>query len=483
MLAKSLVVAGILLFALGTSACALMALEVGLTSLSLAIICIFTAYSVKIGAILDKLPVISFLFGYAMSWCFGFLGYYYLLQHSELGFQAPGDFTRITASLVVLSLLGTCGGGWLAFRIVGTRKMSEKFNGSRRQPAVMYLLVFGLFYLVYEYEYVKVFGFNARWDTGSDLKVGSNYYFVSGLHAMAYPFYIAIGLSLRRKFWSMRNLGMGILLSVSVVLQFLTGGREPALEPIFFVGLAALFSPINWRNLALLSLAGISGALLLMIVLGRARDESGFAEGSLREKVAATQRAIRFGDSSGNPVRTDASVLLFSRLFEPSAQIVIDGVSRTSIHSGLINMERLEFLFIPKVIGKSKLPLDDGDERLVMDYGVRSDEFSSSPLTLVADSYDRFGVVGVVVFHIFVGICLVVVARVIMLCKYDVLRIIWMGCFARIALRLYPSSDLGFIQAVFYGFPRDAVIIASVFLFAFFVNGIWERPEKDYRIV
>jgi len=143
---------------------------------------------------------------------------------------------------------------------------------------------------------------------------------------------------------------------------------------------------------------------------------------------------------------------------------VIDAVRNGKEHSGWINCDRLIWLFVPKYLHPEKLPLDDGDERLVRYFGQSSNEFSSSPITLVADAYDRFGVMGVFGSHLFFGFCLIALGRLVLLFRHPLLVIILVACFARLSLRLYPQSVLGFFQATFYAFGRDTIIICVMFL-------------------
>jgi uncharacterized membrane protein len=315
--------------------------------------------------------------------------------------------------------------------------------------------------------YLHVLGFNARWEVGNSNEVGSGSYLVAGLKLIAYPFYALLGLSLKPRLACVWNIAVAMIIAAIVGTLALTGGRSAALEPIIVVFVGATFSMLPWRHVFLLVIASVPLVFFLVIIVGNVRDAAQFNRGGIEEKVSAITTIAKEGRNKGDQYDSPLFVI-FSRLYEPSAQTVIDKVTETGNYVGFINVDRLLFVFVPQFAYPEKKPLDDSNERLV-EYGYIATDHTSTPLTLLADSYERFGVVGVAFFHVLAGALLCCAGILILRIRERILALILLICCARAALLMYPVSSLGFFHMLLYALMRDIVVISSLYGGGFFL--------------
>jgi hypothetical protein len=406
----------------------------------------------------------AFLVGYFLSWCVGLLGYCYVLPWRGFSSNVIGRHFAVTATMVFLAVCATCVGGWVAVHLVRPAKNGQLFRGFPRQRLLPQLAVFGASFLAYQIISLAVIGLNARWELGNSLAVGSDAYWVAGLRTSLLAFYALLGFSLSRPLWSAWNLRVAGALLTCLGLNSLTGGRELALEPFVVCAAGALFSPVGSQALVKLSAVTLPVLVAVMLVVGWVRDSGwGFAGGSASDKLAAAAQVLREGPVEMSAYR-DPIYQLFSRLFEPSAQDVIDSVTESKTHLGWIDFERVPFVLVPQFIYPEKLSLNDGPERLIRYHGYRANDYSAAPLTILADAYERFGVTGVIAFHLAIGIILVFAGRLVLSVRSELLAVILLVCFAKSALRLYSASVLQFISATSYAYLRDALVISSLFV-------------------
>jgi hypothetical protein len=475
---------GIALVLCGLAAVVTGILEFGFILLGLAVMAWFAGWVLQQRLYGDALLVIMFLAGYAISWGVGFLGYRYLLFDYALSLGFPTEHMVTTAILVFISIVATVAGasGVLSFCRRSTR---EHPIAGRRGTLLQILVVFAGIYIVFQSISLHVLGLNARSEIGNIRQIGSSSYLVAGLQMVAYPFYALLGMSLKRRLVSVWNLTIAVTMVFVVGVLSLTGGRSAALEPLVVLFIGATFSIVPWRRIALLSAASIPLVVFVMIVLGTARGTGGFSGGDVGDKMAAISSVVREGRNEGDQYDSPLFVL-FSRLFEPSAQAVIDHVAETGHHVGFLNSERLLYVFVPQFAYPAKKPLDDSNERLALDYGYAVNEYTSAPLTLLADSYERFGVVGVVVFHLLAGALLGAVGALIFRIRERILALVLLICCARAALLMYPVSTLGFFHMLLYGLLRDVVVISLLYGSALFLiktlrrsHGINSRPPVN----
>jgi hypothetical protein len=455
--------------------------ELGLTICSIGIMALFVGWLMKRGHLAVGLPLVTFLLGYFLCWCVGFLGYCYVLPWRGFSADIIGQHFVVTATLVLLGVCSTCLGGWAAVHLVRPVRNSPLFRGFPGQQLRPQLVVFGAGLLIYQILWFSIIGLNARWELGNHLTVGSKAYWVSGFAIPMQVFFGLLGLSLKRPLWSASNLWAGAIVLASIGLFGLTGGRGSAFGPFILFGAGALFSPVGWRAMARLYALALPMFIALMLIIGWVRDSSAFAGGSIKDKITAIGEVVR-KDPADTSVYQDPYYVLFTRLFEPSGQVVIDDNTDSNRSWGWSNFDRLMFLFVPQFAYPAKLPVSDSAERLISLHGVYFDDFTATPLPFLADAYERFGTIGVIGFHFAAGMILVLVGRLVLAARWQLLGVLLLVDFAKAAQFLYDSSVLEFIVAVFYGFLRDTVVIASLFA----VDGICrggDQPPKTRSVL
>lgn len=453
--------------------------ELGLSVCSIGVMALFVRWLVRRGHLAVGLLLVAFLLGYLLSWCVGFLGYVYVLPWRGFENDITGRHFVVTATLVFLAVCSTCLGGWAAVHLVRPVGNNLLFRGFPWQQLRPQLVVFGMVFLTYQIIWFSTLGFNARWNLGNQLTVGSNAYWVEGFWSPMLAFYGLLGISLKHPLWSASNIWVGGVLLVCSCLNSLTGGRGAVIIPFMLCVTGALFSPVGWRPLAKLCVPLLPLFIAMIIVIGWVRDSPVFAGGSVKDKLTAIGQVLREG-SPDTGAYQDPYYLLFSRLFEPSAQVVIDDDTDSDIHWGWANFDRLMFVFVPQFAYPAKLPVTDSAERLVNFHGYQYSAYTAWPLTFLADAYERFGIPGVIGFHFAAGIILVLVGPLLLAARWQLLGVMLMVCFAKTAETLSGASVLEFLNAIFYGFLRDTIVIASIFAIGWYLLG--GRPAKGRSV-
>jgi hypothetical protein len=451
-------------FLLGAAGLSLGMWELGFSCLSAALVCSFLRWLALRGDLEAGLLLAGFLFGHMLSWGIGLIGCRYVLPWRGIPPEAFGSHTGFTALLAFIGTAGACLGGLAGIRLVRPAPRRLLTQGLATADAWPQLLVFGAASLAYWALTLKFMGLNARWTIGYNVPVDSPVYWICGSRTPLLAFYALLGASLKRPLSRPSNLPAGSILLVFTVLGVLTGGRQTALEPFMFCSVGALFSPLGAKTVIKLA-PGIGAPLLvaLTLLMGWARGLPAFAGGSAADKLLALSAVLRERPPSGSDER-DPLFSVFARIFEPSGQSVIDTAAETGDRVGWLHFERLAFLYLPKFVCPDKLPLDDGWERLVESHGYESNDFSSFPITFLADAYERFGLPGVLACHVAAGALLVFLARLLLAIRSPQLCALVMSCAVASAVRLYPLSVLGFISVCLYGLARDAVVISTVFM-------------------
>jgi hypothetical protein len=435
--------------------------ELGFILLGLAVIFWFGWWVLSRRLYGNALLVLMFLAGYALSWCIGFLGYRYIIFDRADVLGLPIKHTATTAVLVLTSIIATVSGA-MSILYFCRRSTNGHLIADHRSDLLRALFVFAGIFFVFQAISLQVMGLNARFEIGNYHQVGSRDYIVAGFSMVAYPFYALLGMSLKAKLTSGWNIAVAATVIVIVGFLSLTGGRSTALEPLVVLFIGASFSVVPWRRISFFCAASLPLVAFIMIVIGVARGTGAFSGGNVTEKVTAITKIVKEGRNEGDQYDSPLFVL-FSRLYEPSAQAVIDNVAETGHRIGFLNTERLLFVFVPQFVYPKKKPLDDGNERLTSDYGYAVTEFSSTPLTLLADSYERFGIAGVAVFHLLAGALLCIVGNLIFRVRERILALILLICCARATLLTYPFSTLGFFHFLFYGLARDILAISFLY--------------------
>jgi hypothetical protein len=260
----------------------------------------------------------------------------------------------------------------------------------------------------------------------------------------------------------------------------MAGGREPVIRSIIFFFIGSIYGgKIKFAILRKILLFLIPFLLAFIITLGYARADQRFYNGDFSDRLATISQ-VMLGkiEFQGNQY-DDPGFLLLTRITEPTGQLVIDAVADRQKYIGLQNFERIASIFIPKFITGEKLPLDDGPERLRDNYGVNITEFTSAPITFMADSFERGGYLMVFFASLILSFWLTCIGRFLSFIKQPLLKPALLCSFFFVSLRLYTPSTLGVISMVTYTLLRDFILISLlVFLINFSVKLSFKRQTK-----
>ncbi len=112
--------------------------ELGLTIGSIGVIAIFIGWLIRSKTFVEGLLLTTFLIGYLVSWCIGFLGYRYVLPWRGFDEDILGEHFVLTAIIVLLAVGGTCLGGLVALRLGKARHDRLLFRGFPGQNLLPY---------------------------------------------------------------------------------------------------------------------------------------------------------------------------------------------------------------------------------------------------------------------------------------------------------------------------------------------------------
>ena len=409
-----------------------------------------------------RIFVIAVMASTVMCWCVGFQGYLYILSLSPSLYVSDTSHTVLSSILSMLAVIALIVGCELTLKILRPSNKTSFFMGTRDAAVLPYIIASGVLFAVYQILFFGTGGISSRWETGNSLPVGSAAYFLGGARSISFIFFAFLGYSLKANLFSRWNLLVYAGVIGTAFIMGLTGGRTYALEPLALVGVGALFSeigPLKYLKLALLSLPLIP---LVIVVIGQARGLADFSSSGMGQRAVLMKEVATKGSSIGNEYDS-SSYVIFSRMFEPSAQVVIDAVANSGKRVGFMNFERLQYLFVPKFIMPEKRNLNDGNERLVLDYGFYDSDFTANPITLIADAYERGGPLFVTAYHFVLGAVLSALAFVISKLKSKLLQMAVFVSLARGLITLYSDSVLGSFHILLYATARDFIMLVVCF--------------------
>lgn len=428
-------------------------------------------YLSRIGKIISGLLTIFFALGTVFCWVLGFLVCLYLLPRTG---YAIGTHTVLTMVLVNLSLLGGFLGTFLGCLALGNHDKESIQKPSEETVKKGLLVTVGILVVWMVLSYA---GGILSWRTtiGTGFSVDSLPYFTSALASVQYLFFFFLGAYMKEPFWQRRNIIILIILLILGILFALPGGRETSLRIIFIFLAGVFFSDLKLKNFRLVAVFFTLLTVVLVFTIGYVRSYGDFTEKNIHERLDLVVEVIKkreplYDNQYDNPLYS-----VFTRIAEPSGQIVIDNTSQDIQYAGFVNFDRLSYLYTPKFLDESKPSIDDGAERLYTTYNVPFSEYSSSPITLLADSFARWGYFGVFVVSLIISFILLLVGNVFFRLKNKLLGAILLIYFSSIALRFYALSVLGSINAIAYIFPRDFIIIVLVVLIISVFNSSRKR--------
>lgn len=439
----------------------------GLLELALGIIAIIPVYllawiSFRDGTIEPRLLSLSYLAGQLLCWVFGFLGCLYFLE--PIGYQI-GKYPFI--SLILINLVTWSGsiGSWLALPFYKNFKSPTLFNPLPNKKVEIFLVITGIIFFVFLIGQYASGIFYIRSKIGNSLPVGSSLYFLVGLGIIQYLFFFFLGTRLNARLFSVKNLIYFAILIICMMVMGITGGREASVKMAVLFLLGSLYARLSLNKIRNLFVGLTSFILIFVFILGLARGiGSNFVNSDLSGRLTLIGKALTGQTEKQGHYFDHPLYGILVRIALPQGQLVIDEVAATSKSIGFRNFERLSTFFFPKIIIGEKLPPDDGNERLKDEYGLVVNKFTSAPITFMADAFERGGYIAVFFASLILSFWLTLVGGFIYNFKDPLIKSPLIGALSVTSLQLYPSSVLGSISLVTYGFTRDILLIVTTLL-------------------
>ncbi|MHC5765038.1 MAG: hypothetical protein ACYTXI_05300 [Nostoc sp.] len=409
------------------------------------------------GSLETRMLSISYSISQFICWVIGFLGCVYFL--SPKGFDI-GKHTIVTMVLINLVIWGSLVGTSIAkpFKKNPSKCLNynEKITSELTYKGFQITGAIFVFFMVVNY---LSGGFFARQQIGNAVETGSPLYFLTAFSTLQYLFFLFLGVRLSRPILNQSNIVSLIILIFSMLVASLTGGRGFSIRMLIYTILGSFYSNLKSKDIIKFIIISIPFVLFFTITIGNVRGNLDFSD-----SINLVTRAELIGKAAtGNLEATgsdydDPLYSTFTRIAEPTGQIVIDHVAETGSYIGLRNFERITTLFIPKIISDKK-PMDDGGERLRDEYGVDITQFTNAPITSMADAFERGGYGAVFMFSLIMSFYLTKLSGYIGRLKNQLLRITLRISFAYTCSVLYAPSILGCISIITYNFIRDGLLI------------------------
>jgi hypothetical protein len=301
--------------------------------------------------------------------------------------------------------------------------------------------------------------FSSRWIHDTKENAFGAEYFVYGLGPMIYIVFFVLGARMQAVLLSPANTIVLGMVAMLAFVQSLSGGREASLTMGAYFLLGTSASALSARSRTTLALGMAAAGALLIVTVGFARGAGDFADSSLQERASAVGQATgaRTGDTGEHTFLEG----IVGRIFETSAQIVIDSTVATGRYAGFDRVERLRFVLIPKFLAPEKLGVDDGTEILRRDYGYMLDDFTGVPMTLVADAFRRGGWEWVCVVGLIAGAWLRILARLTVNVVGGEFGALALGSLSVIYLRAYPCTVWGLVHFTTYLWMRQVLLLIA----------------------
>jgi len=433
----------------------------GLFELSLGLLAFIPLFLIIYISLLDKsvefrLLSIAHMTGQFSCWVIGFLGCFYILP--SVGYQI-GKHTITTMILINLVMWASLIGSLMALKVIVLPKMQILFSPLSTQLTSNGVVITGIVFVLGSLSNF-IFGYYDARYTGN-ISSDSPLYFLGAISSLQYLFFFLLGTRLQVPLISHKNFFPLFSISFTVILSSMAGGREPVIRSILFFFIGSIYGgKIKFAILRNIFLFLIPFLLAFIIILGYARADQRFYNGDFSDRLATISQVILGKIEFQGNEYDDPVFGLLTRITEPTGQLVIDAVADRQKYIGLQNFERIASIFIPKFITGEKLSLDDGSERLRDNYGVNITEFTSAPITFMADSFERGGYLMVFFASLILSFWLTCVGSFLSLIKQPLLKPALLCSFSFVCLRLYTPSILGVISTVTYSFLRDFILIS-----------------------
>jgi len=207
--------------------------------------------------------------------------------------------------------------------------------------------------------------------------------------------------------WRAGGSVLKVCASVTIALLLLiglsTGSRGLFLTPLVYLFLGAYFF-LSLRRVPLETIAAaivvfVFVPLVLVISSHRSSEEFRQTPGwQVAERVRGFARAATESTSSMDESLTarQERVAFGTQLLGVADQLVYERTPQEVSYAGFDNFERILYVWIPTFFKRDKPYLQDGNDIVVEYTGIKFKR-SSATISLMADLYRRFGIIGLVV--------------------------------------------------------------------------------------
>lgn len=286
--------------------------------------------------------------------------------------------------------------------------------------------------------------------------------------------------------WAARLAGFGLL----ILAHLATGGRQIAgyLTALFFVALWG--SGFSLKKLLPWVLSLLVAGVFLLNFVGVLRGELNrvdFQKERTFRSLATYREALRTTSLQGTATVMEVAAekeAPFLALFERMAQLdsvwIMEASQKTGHLSGWRGFAILPAALVPGGANSAKRLVYDSHARYAV-YGLREREaqkFSALPLRTLADTYERFRIPGVVLFHFALGACLGAISLMV---RRQFAAQAWfgaavLGLWGYLAAGAVEMTLLENIIRFTYGMIRDFTMVLIVSL------PLWWFLRRNHRI-
>jgi len=323
------------------------------------------------------------------------------------------------------------------------------------------LVYFGAIFLVICAGQLATGFLNARWTVPVAGQSDAGYV-LNGIGPIGFAFFLVLGARLRPPLLSLSNALILGVVAVLAALQMLSGGRGYSMWMVLLTLWGAAWGRLSRRDLMILWSAAIAAGIVVSLAVQETRGTEDFASGG------AGQRAALLLDQGSNLIGESYSdgaldlQPLIARMFELTVQIVVDQTVRTQHFAGFEDFDRLRFLFLPKAIAPEKgdLPISNGKEILAREFNVRTNKFTSVPLTLLGDAYRRGGELWVFGVGFCVGAWLRLLARLTLKIIGVELCQICFALYSLMIMSVHGDSLTGAISVLVYHWSKQILVFS-----------------------
>jgi len=302
-------------------------------------------------------------------------------------------------------------------------------------------------------------------------------YILQAFTFLQYIPYIFLGLMLgvntkAKKFWLVVAVAF---VSWSAFIAALRGGRGIIVYSLLLTLLSREMFKINYKRFLVSLLCLIAFTIPMLVIVAEYRGES--EDLKTGDSNLLFEKAGAFAENQENET---SAALILSRIYEGVSGKIVDIVLKTGEYAGFKNMDSLLYTYIPNRLLKSPVDKTQGNGVLI-EMGLTTYElsmFTKTPVILLADSFRRWGVVGVIVVFIFCGFSLNALQNLLKVKQENIFFIIMYPLIMMNVYQLYVAAVPNLLNILFYQFVKYGIIVA---IFVLTYMNIFNSPKVFFR--